>query len=177
MQQVCERIQLTPRSLKRIANVMKLIKLYWHRRDQYASVDVVRTVVSLLALSARYPEVMRDAFVELEGHYRRDSAQTGGNPLGYRQFFHEFIDEHAPRNASYLQLWKDQIRADVDDMLPEGIGLLDVDIRTFNLARSFSFVGDPAPSIETPQRVELVGERLRRSNTHRRQWRRPLVGR
>lgn len=147
MLQVCQAVVLTPRSLKRITNVMKLAMIFWHRTRKEPTAGKVRTVSALLALSARYPEIMRDAFVELGQRYREPPNFDGGIELGWHAYFTRFVEEYAESNQ-FIQRWRVEFLADVKKTFQEGTQLSEIDERSFNLARSFSFVGDPTDTVE-----------------------------
>lgn len=142
IERVCRSIQLTPRALKRIGNVMKLVRIFWHRTDTLHNPKVVQTVTALLALSARYPQVMRDAFVEID--VRRQSAAGQGDT--WHKMFEEFLGTHRALNQ-HLEAWGTQLMEDAKKTIPETMTLAGVDARSLDLARSFSFVGDPTPTV------------------------------
>ena len=142
IQYVLEQIQLTPRAIKRIGNVMKLIRIFWHRTDTSPEPRMVQTVAALLALSARYPRAMCDAFVEMDARYQ----ETPPSTQTWRQFFQDFLARHGEDNQ-HIRAWKKQMEADVEEVLPSEAKLTDLDLRSLDLTRSFSWVGDPTPTV------------------------------
>ena len=67
-------VELSPRSTKRIVNVVKLVKNIWYRRGVPEPGESAKAaIVLLLALSAGYPEVMRRVLLELERVLHRPS--------------------------------------------------------------------------------------------------------
>jgi hypothetical protein len=152
----CRQVSLTPRSVKRLINVLKLAKIFWVRKQGHDERRAVKqTVIGLLALSAAYPEIMREAFVRLETGYR-DRTKVPEDTVG------EFLEGFEPiraKNSAYD--WQvGQFRTDVTalrkvkgalDAPPvdfRGTTLEGLTISTFNLVRSFSFVGDFTYTIE-----------------------------
>jgi hypothetical protein len=147
----CQQISLTPRSVKRLVNVLKLVKIFWFRSARHDRPRPVKqTVIGLLALSAGYPEIMREAFVQLDTRFRdRDQAQD----LKVGQFLSSFT--LADRLGSVYAWQMDRFRADVAalqrvETAPGqpaleffDVTLDELSLQTFNLVRSFSFVGDP----------------------------------
>jgi len=68
IEETCGSIGLTPRSVKRLVNVYKILKIIWFRSNRYAEPDskVKKATIALLALAARYPDFMRDALWQLD---------------------------------------------------------------------------------------------------------------
>ena len=158
IRETCQEIELTPRSLKRITNVMKLIKIFWHRAGIPAERVDVQTVVALLALSAQYPEVMCDVFEELEARRRPDEDGS----VTWDSFFRGFVKRHQARNT-HLDAQAKEFLNDVQVVMP-GTKLGDIDAAHVRLARSFSFAGDPTSVVEPATKVELVPRKFDREN-------------
>ncbi len=148
----CQQISLSPRSIKRLVNVFKLMKIFWFRARKGATLadrDEMRPVkqaaMSLLALSSAYPEVMREVFVYLEGLYRRGQEQT--------LLFTALNNIKLPAGSARELAWQLQkYKIDIDRLKtmpgdkPDGLAQLtlrDFKLSNFNIVRSFSFVGDP----------------------------------
>jgi transcriptional regulator with XRE-family HTH domain len=165
----CRQVNLTPRSIKRLINVLKLVKIFWFREDGRDPDRTVRqTVIALLALAAAYPEIMREAFAELDTRLR-DPDRGGEDTIA--QFLRTFPLADALHSVYAWQL--ERFRADVkalervqidadtriqfklssDQMALEfcTITLSDLTTSTFNLVRSFSFVGDPSYAIDSKE--------------------------
>ena len=136
----CSRLSLTPRNVKRLVNVVKLMKIFWFRAYEDKPRPVVRAVINLLALSARHPELMREAFQQLETACREEASAQA---LQFGQFLTGFNPSQRTRiyYADSLTLFQ----ADVEALKPQfgAVTLADLTASTFNLVRSFSFVGDP----------------------------------
>jgi predicted flap endonuclease-1-like 5' DNA nuclease len=145
----CQMLKLTPRNVKRMVNVLKLIDVFWFRtagdlRDR----QVKSTVMGLLALSAAYPEIMREVLDKIDVSYR-NIQDTGQQLVG------EFLNVASlPSNQRWLEQYEpliERFQSDVaslydPDQLDEsliGVTLAALEEDTFNLVRSFSFVGDP----------------------------------
>jgi hypothetical protein len=148
----CQKIMLTPRSIKRLVNVFKLMKIFWFRADKDAGIAerdrpraVKQAAMSLLALSSAYPEVMREVFVHLDVLYRQGQEKT--------ELFTALNNIKLPPGSANELSWQLQkYKADVSALKAiVGNGqdkfgqlvLQDLKLSTFNIVRSFSFVGDP----------------------------------
>jgi hypothetical protein len=148
----CQQVSLTPRSIKRVVNVFKLMKIFWFRSDKEAGLaerdrprPVKQAAICLLALSSAYPEVMREVFVYLEGLYRNGQEHT--------RLFAALNNIKLPPGSAHELAWQFQsYKQDVSvlrSMPGDGWNSLDqltlgeLKFSTFNIVRSFSFVGDP----------------------------------
>ncbi|MFO7679284.1 MAG: P-loop NTPase fold protein [Chloroflexota bacterium] len=132
LEQSCVIIGLTPRSIKRLINVLKLIKVFWFRTNQYKKPQEVRTVINLLALSARYPEIMAQSFANIEAAFRNGADE----PLS------AFLVRLPAAPPVLVQ--HDAFETAVAALNLADITLKELGLETFHLVRSFSFVGDPA---------------------------------
>jgi hypothetical protein len=148
----CQQIPLSPRSIKRLVNVFKLMKIFWFRADKEADIvrrdqprPVKQAAMCMLALSSAYPEVMREVFVHLEGLYRQNKEQS--------VLFAELSSIKLPPGSAHDLAWQMQkyksdvstlkmMAGDEQDKLAQ-LTLKDFKLSTFNIVRSFSFVGDP----------------------------------
>ena len=164
----CQKIPLTPRSIKRMVNVFKLMKIFWFRasqdiqdveRDQPRAVK--QAAIMLLALSSAYPEVMREVFVHLDTLYRQEKGNTA--------LFTAISNIHLPPGSIHELSWQLQkYKADLvvlqsitgsgQDKFAQ-LSINTFSLITFNMVRSFSFVGDPAhwmegdDDVQKPKRV------------------------
>ncbi len=101
----CQQVNLTPRAIKRLVNVYKLLKILWSREPRWPHPEapVEQAIVLLLTLSCSYPDAMREAFEELESEIRN-------NKLGIKQsqnladFF--AIDHSINRNKNLVDEWR-----------------------------------------------------------------------
>lgn len=134
MQNCCQRIAMTPRAIKRLANVYKLLKIIWYREgNEPDNLEMVEVIMAMLALSERYPIQMRDLF---EGVSREIQVQSSQEMAAY-------IQEQMPkaeRDTYTRQEWQ-QLVADTAVLMPH-LPVSQIDLKTFNLVRSFCFVGD-----------------------------------
>jgi hypothetical protein len=142
----CRQLALTPRNVKRLVNVLKLIDVFWFRTGgDLRGRPVKRTVIGLLALSAGYPEIMREAFAQMVITYRdrreADTLEVGrflselSLPASWREHHESLL---ARFHADVDSLYRPSERE--DSFFAVTFGALEV--RTFNIVRSFSFVGD-----------------------------------
>ena len=146
----CTLVSLTPRSTKRLVNVFKLIEVFWFRklgRDE--SRPVKQTVIALLALSAAYPEVMREAFAQLDVKFRDPQERA---TLVLADFLYNFPSQNPDLMRYNLPLQR--FSTDIEGLKqvivqpntpPVNyccVTLENLTLDTFNLVCSFSFVGD-----------------------------------
>jgi O-acetyl-ADP-ribose deacetylase (regulator of RNase III) len=134
VERCCTHIDLTPRAIKRLVNVYKLIKIIWARPNPilHPAWEVEQTIVVLLALAGRYPAQMRETLEALKSKIEHNAPQT----------FVQFFETYEPLEASVFEEreWE-LLLGDVQALLPPlTVGLMD--LANFDLVRSFSFVGD-----------------------------------
>ncbi len=158
VQACCQQIRLTPRSIKRLINVMKLLEVFWFRTLGYdRERSVKRSVIALLTLAAAYPEVMVEVLTEMEPHfsvYQATQSSLGDYLSGLAR-----DSLRLPQVGRAVLIWQfDRLIEDVRtlravhqqdgdaDFLSITFGKMGIE--TFNLVRSFSFIGDPAYSLE-----------------------------
>jgi len=137
LQKCCQQVDLSPRAIKRLINVSKIIKVIWYRSQFNPSNDVVRGVFGLLALSDRFPDFMRELFEAMATQFRL------GNKT--RSPFYQFIAEYQPENLNPGQMreWNTmQETVQNHVLLPENLSFDTIGLLSFNLIRSFCFVGD-----------------------------------
>ncbi len=137
----CSALSVSPRTMKRLVNVFKLLKIIWYRQGLEAgpSSDVKQSMLAILALCARYPEVLRKLLADMETAYR---AKKG---LGHRLLV-EFLAEQALLGADAAPYPPDWYRvAEVlrrPDFIPERMTLGHLEEANLRLLTSFSFVGE-----------------------------------
>ncbi|MBD2211264.1 hypothetical protein H6G27_15400 [Nostoc linckia FACHB-104] len=135
----CQHIDLSPRTLKRLINVYKLFKIVWFRSSRLQDIQedetIRKVIVSFLALSGRYPFLMRSVFEDLEMYFE-ESRDLERNLL-------EFFPQKASVNSDgYLyREWK-RLCHDVKMLGLNDITLQQLGEDTFNMVRAFCFVGD-----------------------------------
>ena len=180
----CQKVALTPRSIKRTVNVLKLMKIFWFRTDILSGDgpdydrprSVKQAAITLLALSSAYPEVMREAFVSLENLYRQGKEKT--------QLFAALNKIKPPPESLHEITWQFQkYKADIhalelitsEDKKKFGrLTLSELNFSTFNLIRSFSFVGDPVYwSDEAEDNARLNGSNSAKPVTKVKKTRKP----
>lgn len=145
----CKYIDLSPRCLKRLVNVYKLIKIIWFRSNQQIQAeqnqDLITVVVSFLAMSGRYPDIMRSVFDELKIHIEELETQKEQKVnTTFRDFFTKYLDNYLPSyQDNYLRQEYKRFRDDVNTLLiPVNLMLDQSVLETFNIMRSFCFIGD-----------------------------------
>jgi hypothetical protein len=134
MQNCCKQVAMTPRAIKRLANVYKLLKIIWYRNgSEPESLEMVEVIMAMLTLSERFPNQMRDLFADLS-HQIRTGVETE---------IATYISSQQPedeKDTYTAQEWK-QLMADTAVLMPL-LPMNKIDLKTFNLVRSFCFVGD-----------------------------------
>jgi hypothetical protein len=128
---------MTPRAIKRLINVSKVIKLIWYRRGTQPSEPVVRGAFVLLALSERYPGLMRELLDTLVAVARTK------DPVA--DTIVHLIDAHQPvyLNAYLRREWASLRHVMLEtDLFPRDLTPVGMELETLNLVRSFCFVGD-----------------------------------
>lgn len=135
----CQQVDLSPRTLKRLINVYKLFKIIWFRQDKPENESVKRAIISLLALSCRYPDLMRMVFEEIEVIYEEAEPHTEALNCMLIEFF---PDKPELKPNTYLSREWNRLRHDVKTMELGALTLKEFGEATFNLVRSFCFVGD-----------------------------------
>jgi O-acetyl-ADP-ribose deacetylase (regulator of RNase III)/flagellin-specific chaperone FliS len=135
LEYACQQIGLTPRSIKRLINVMKLIKVFWYRTKQIKKDREARTVINLLALSACYPEIMSQIFHNIEMAYHEEA--RNGDTLS------SYLEEDLKNGDLIPKTQQVAFKTAVTNLKLDDITLKQFGLSTFHLVRSFSFVGDP----------------------------------
>lgn len=149
----CTQVDLSPRTLKRLTNVYKLFKIVCRTRGTKPSTQVQKAILALLALSGRYPDLMRGVFDDIETCYeeQRDKKEADrqkarrGEQLHLDSKLWEFFDKYSlPESDQYLEREFEKLQHDAlyTNILPPNLTLQDLQHEIFNLIRSFSFVGE-----------------------------------
>ncbi|MFN0205785.1 MAG: P-loop NTPase fold protein [Planctomycetota bacterium] len=139
--------ELTPRSIKRIVNVLKLMKIVWHRATPIEE-ECEKIAIWLLVMSAEHPVEVNHI---IEQFIKKLPTPVGENAAVPARFSH---DDPAGQQSicDFITDTKEQFRSggneanwqDLDDssrLLLEDYLLSDLDERTVDLIRSFSFIG------------------------------------
>jgi len=133
----CRQVDLSPRTLKRLTNIYKLFKIVSRTRGTKPSRKVQQAILALLVLSGRYTDLIRGVLATIDSCYEENRELH--QPL--RQFFKDYC---LPAEDSYLRREFDRFKHDAleTNLIPVDLTLEDISHDTFNLVRSFSFVGD-----------------------------------
>jgi polyhydroxyalkanoate synthesis regulator phasin len=164
----CQQVNLSPRTLKRLINVYKLFKIVCRTRSTKLSLQSQKATLALLALSGRYPHLIRDIFENIETCFEENRIPKSGkltqktpkaqSPL--RDFFDHY---QLSNDDQYLKREFEKLKHDVlqTDILPPNLSLEDLTHEVFNLIRSFSFVGEIS---ENPEELGIDSHTSNRSN-------------
>ena len=182
LKECCRQTGLSPRTLKRLTNVYKLFKVVCRTRGTKPSLQTQQAILALLALSGRYPNLMRGIFDSIESCYEENrqrltsdlpeaatsatphrnngKAQPGSLLLYLDSPLRDAFKEYAlPDCDQYLQrefakLYHDALETTI--LPPETFTLQDLGHEIFNLIRSFSFVGEIGEDPEDYRNSGLV---------------------
>ena len=145
----CQQVDLSPRTLKRLTNVYKLFKIVCRTRGTKPSLQVQQSILALLALSGRYPDLMRGIFDSIETCFEEqrtlEKAEKTLQPLHLKSPLRDFFKKYQLTEGDrYLQREFDKLQHDAlrTNILPTALTLIDMTHEIFNLIRSFSFVGE-----------------------------------
>ncbi|MEB3272338.1 MAG: P-loop NTPase fold protein [Prochlorothrix sp.] len=136
----CNSVDITPRTAKRLINIYKILKIIWAKRSE-PNLHAKQVVMVFLAMSARYPDLMRDLLGELDAQFEEQGAGDTANPTldllwgDLRQTLYPQVGES---NLHVQREWR-RFESDVQRTLGKRFSL---DRSTFYLVLSFCFVGD-----------------------------------
>ena len=137
----CQEVDLSPRSLKRLTNVYKLFKVLCRTRGHKSSPREQQAIISLLAFSGRYPELMRDILHDIESGYEESFGEQDRENLW--SIFEDYFNKERNKNQAHYYVKKElkKLEHDAKKLIPQDLKLEEIeDIFTF--VRRFSFVGD-----------------------------------
>lgn len=137
----CSELAVSPRTMKRLVNVFKLLKIIWHRQGMNTgpSIDVKQAMLSILALCASYPEVLRKLLADMESAYRTVSS------LGHCRLVNFLVDrcKKGAQVALYPPDWHRVAEAiQSEKFFPKDITFSRLEEANLHLLSSFSFVGE-----------------------------------
>ncbi|MGC8712719.1 MAG: hypothetical protein ACP5RH_10035, partial [Leptodesmis sp.] len=157
----CRQVDLTPRTIKRLTNVYKLFKIVCRTRGTRPSLQVQQATLALLALSGRYPNLMRGIFEDIQTCFEEQRTRQQAEQMSYslhlesplRDFFRNY---QLPEGDRYLQREFEKLQHDAlqTEILPRNLTLQHMSHEIFNLIRSFSFVGEIG---EDPEDYRISG--------------------
>jgi hypothetical protein len=171
----CKQVVLSPRALKRLTNVYKLFKIVCRTRGTRLSLAVQQAILALLALSSRYPDIMRGIFDDIENCYEAQHPATNASEaettLSLTSTLEQVFEQYQlPEHDKYLEREFRNFRYDAlhTKILPPNLTLKEITHKIFNLLRSFSFVGEIGEDPEDYRYsgpIETEREDSRLSNT------------
>jgi hypothetical protein len=142
LKEACSAVGVTPRSMKRIVNVFKVMKIIWHRREQIPNYKLKRACVWLLVLSASRNNEVRLRISEVFEMLEK-SLQIPDEPNL------ETIMAAVKITESYGDLFNVVFREVTWETEDEWSAVK----AHFQIVRSFSFLGSSIPS---PKKVHNV---------------------
>ncbi|MCZ8026883.1 MAG: P-loop NTPase fold protein [Microcystis sp. LE19-10.1B] len=180
----CQQIELSPRKIKRLVNIYKIFRISEFHASKMGkkSDEQARVILSVLALSARYPDLIREVFEKLDLEFEKFETLKQGlkrfkeleeknqtvqaeeikskekelkdneKKLKEMKILDFFSDLSLEPGDAYLQREYNRLNLDATALL-EDVTLTQFDLETFNLVRSFRFFGDIGYSPEDSQRT------------------------
>ena len=158
-----EQIELTPRTGKRLINICKILQIIWNKPHPQTPTPASKTlIIAFLALSSRYPTLMRDLFAEITTELEENGISDppdAKHPILTTTLAKLLkpIEKHQISKTNYHQKqeWR-RFRGDLARMFApnqrsiQGKNEIDEVLETditiprsmFNLAQSFCFIGD-----------------------------------
>jgi len=156
----CKHVDITPRTAKRLINIYKILQIIWSTRSQKTPPQPLltdqdkRVIMSFLALSGRYPSLMRNLFEEIDFQLE-ESESDQAFKLDLDKLLKAIHPQFTKNDFHAQREWR-RFESDIKRMLPDpqlpesqpDKGQLDertipsIDRPTFDLMLSFCFVGD-----------------------------------
>jgi predicted KAP-like P-loop ATPase len=140
----CSVYNVSPRTMKRLVNVFKLLKIIWYR-DKLGNgpaEDVKKTMLAMLVLAAKYPEPMRELLHMMERQYVQSKAIADDNVV---KFLAGKCRERA-KVSLVPQMWKEVEEAlSNDKLVAQKLTFAELHEQHLHLVSSFSFVGESDP--------------------------------
>jgi hypothetical protein len=155
----CASFEVSPRTMKRLVNVFKLLKIIWYRQglDDGPEPDVKQAMLALLVIAARFPEPMRQLLNEMERIY-----VGPGSSLAEPVVLHLLgrCQEHRGR-ALVPQDW-DGVEAALGNpaLISQELTFEALREEHLHLVSTFSFIGESDPEREATLRRDLSGPLL-----------------
>jgi len=137
----CSALAVSPRTMKRLVNVFKLLKIIWYRQglEDGPAIDVKKAMLSILALCASYPEVLRKLLAEMEAFYRDETNDLNKELV---EFLVQCCEDGA-KVALYPPDWEQVTDAIQDEnFFPGALTFSRLEEANLHLLSSFSFVGE-----------------------------------
>jgi hypothetical protein len=150
----CASFEVSPRTMKRLVNVFKLLKIIWYRQgfDDGPDPEVKKAMLALLVIAARFPEPMRQLLHEMERAYV-EGAPSSAEPVV--PFLLERCREHRDQ-ALVPQDW-DGVEAALGNpaLFSQELTFEALHERHLHLVSTFSFIGESDPQREATLRRDL----------------------
>jgi len=155
----CAAFEVSPRTMKRLVNVFKLLKIIWYRQglDDGPERDVKRAMLALLVIAARFPEAMRQLLHAMERKYA-EPQPAAAEPVA--PFLVEHCREHR-EEALIPQDWN-QVEAALSNpaLISQTLTFEELHERHLHLVSTFSFVGESDPEREATLKRDLYSPLL-----------------
>jgi hypothetical protein len=150
----CVSFEVSPRTMKRLVNVFKLLKIIWYRQglDKGPEREVKRAMLALLVIAARFPEPMRQLLYEMERVYVEPQPKSAKPVV---EFLLDRCREHRDQ-ALIPQDWGG-VKAALSnpDLISQELTFEELHERHLHLVSTFSFIGENDPEREATLRRDL----------------------
>ncbi|MEM7024341.1 MAG: P-loop NTPase fold protein, partial [Pseudomonadota bacterium] len=150
----CAAFEVSPRTMKRLVNVFKLLKIIWYRQglDDGPPEPVKKAMLALLVIAARYPEPMRQLLHATERRFMAAEAEAGRRVV---EFLVERVHEHAPR-ALIARDWQEvETALRNPSLISQELTFEELHERHLHEVSSFSFIGESDPEREAALRRDF----------------------
>lgn len=136
----CQYVDITPRTGKRLINIYKILKIIWDKRQHQGEPTPVtkQTMFSFLALSGRYPDLMRHLFEEIDTEFQ-ESLDLQSQQFDLHYLLYKLKQQISPIDSHAQREWR-KFTSDIKRMIYPNLFMLDR--ANFELALAFCFVGD-----------------------------------
>ncbi len=155
----CASFEVSPRTMKRLVNVFKLLKIIWYREgmDEGPEYDIKQAMLALLVIAARFPEPMRQLLHDMERLYINPVFPPEKQVV---QYLLETCDEYR-KNALVPQEW-DGVRAALSNptLISQEITFESLHDRHLHLVSTFSFIGESDPERSATLQRDLAAPLL-----------------
>ncbi|HLP91642.1 MAG TPA: P-loop NTPase fold protein [Nostocaceae cyanobacterium] len=150
LENCCKHVDLSPRTAKRLINIYKILKIVWSRYQSMCKTEpnksVKKLIMAFLALSGRYPHLMRGLFEIIDMYFEQidnQDQEIDVKNIDFKNILND-VRKPIPSNDYYYQREWQKFEHDVKKMLQSIVGdeSITLNKETFSLMLSFCFIGD-----------------------------------
>jgi len=161
----CASFEVSPRTMKRLVNVFKLLKIIWFRQglDEGPETDVKKAMLALLVIAARFPEPMRQLLHTMERKYADPQSESATEIV-------PFLVEHCMKNRNNALVPQDwnEVEAALNNpaLISQDLSFEQLHERHLHLVSTFSFIGESDPEREATLTRDLYRPLMVASEEH-----------